>query len=165
APGRRFGLQLADVSDGSVVLLLAHQNAVTRGDVFVLEIAVGPPRIRGDRNIMPHEPHLGVIALWRKPSNILLAGWLTDTAEDHKSVAVVPGLAGTELEVVLAGSAGGSHAPRILRLGAGLRVSHREANSRHDDQCQWAKQPRRGPTDQLLPHDGPPVTPSHTQIH
>jgi hypothetical protein len=32
-------------------LLLAHQNAVTRGDVFVLEVAVGPAGIRGDWNI------------------------------------------------------------------------------------------------------------------
>src|SRR5262249_79980 len=147
APGRRFRLQLADVGDGSVVLLLAHQNAVTRGDVCVLEIAVGPTGIRGDRNIMPHEPHLGVIALWRKPSNVLLAGRLADTAEDHKGVAVVPSLAGAELEVVLAGSARGDRAACSrrsydLRLRAGLRVSHREANSRYDDQCQWAKQSR-----------------------
>src|SRR5262249_56628714 len=110
APGRRFGLQLADVSDGPVVLLLVHQNAIARSDVSVLEVAVGPAGIGGDRNIMAHEPHLGVIALWRKSSNILLAGWLADTAEDHKGVAVIPSLAGAELEVVLPGSARGGRA-------------------------------------------------------
>src|SRR5262249_24482483 len=110
APGRRFGLQLADVSDGSVVLLLAHQNAITRGDVPVLKVAVGPAGIGGDRYIMPHQPHLRVIAPWRKASDILLAGWLTDAAENHKGVAVVPGLAGAKLEVVLAGSARGGRA-------------------------------------------------------
>src|SRR5262249_23603307 len=121
APGRRFGLQLADVCDGSVVLLLAHQDAITRGDVPVFKVAVGPAGIGGDRNIMPHEPHLGVIALWREPSNILLAGCLADAAEDHKRVTVVPGLARTKLEVVLAGSARGGRAacsrrPYDLRL-------------------------------------------------
>jgi hypothetical protein len=70
----------------------------------------------GDRNIMPHQPHLGVIAPWRKSSNIVLAGFLADTAEDHKRVAVVPGLAGAELEVVLAGTSRDGRAPRILRL-------------------------------------------------
>src|SRR5262249_10834800 len=80
--------------------------AITRCDVSVFEVAVGPTRIRWDRNIMPHDPHLGVIALWRKPSNILLARRLADTAEDHKGMAVVPGLARTKLEVVLAGAAG-----------------------------------------------------------
>jgi hypothetical protein len=30
---------------------------------------------------MAHEPHLRVIALWRKSSNIALAGRLADTAE------------------------------------------------------------------------------------
>src|SRR5215472_10884424 len=115
APGRRFGLQLADESDGSVVLLPADQDAVTRGDVSVLEVAVGPAGIRGDRNIVAHEPHLRVIALWRKPSNILLAGWLADAAEDHKSVTVVPSLAGAELEVVLPGSTRDGCASSIRR--------------------------------------------------
>src|SRR5215471_7686354 len=97
-------LQVVDFAcscDGSVVLLLAHQNAIARSDVSVLEVAVGPAGIGGDRNIMPHEPHLRVIALWRKPGDVTLAGWLADTAEDHKRVAIVPGLAGAELEVVL----------------------------------------------------------------
>jgi len=69
---------------------------------------------------MPQEPHLWVIALWRKPSNVLLAGCLADAAEDNKRVTVVPGLARTKLEVVLPGSTGGGRAPCILRLCAGL---------------------------------------------
>jgi hypothetical protein len=73
---------------------------------------------------MAHEPHLRVIALWRKAGNVLLAGRLADTAEDHEGVAIVPGLAGAKLEVVLAGSTRGGHSPRILRLCAGLRAGY-----------------------------------------
>src|SRR6516162_11136459 len=99
------------MGDDSVVLVLVDEHAVARSDVPVLKVAVSPARIRGDRHIMPHEPHFGVIALWRKPSNVLLAGCLADAAEDDKRVTVVPGLARTKLEVVLAGSARGSRAP------------------------------------------------------
>jgi hypothetical protein len=56
---------------------------------------------------MPHQPHFGVIALWRKPSNVFLAGCLADAAEYNKGVTVVPGLARTKLDVVLPGSARG----------------------------------------------------------
>jgi hypothetical protein len=29
---------------------------------------------------MSHDPHRRVIALWRQPSNVVLAGWLADMA-------------------------------------------------------------------------------------
>jgi hypothetical protein len=61
---------------------------------------------------MAHNPHLGVIALRRRPPNIPLAGWLADTAEDDKRVTVVPGLARAELEIVLAGTTRGGRAIR-----------------------------------------------------
>src|SRR6516165_5375302 len=132
-----LALQLADESDGSVVLLLAHQDAVTRSDVSVLEVAVGPARIRGDRNVMAHEPHLGVIALRRKPGNVVLGGRLADTAEDHKSVAVVPGLSRAKLEVILAGAAGDDRG-FVARRADGLlrRTSLRTCRSHTERHCE-----------------------------
>ena len=75
-----------------------------------------------------------------------IAGCLVDTAEDHKGVAIVPGLARTKLDVVLPGSARGGRAPGIrrpcdLRVRGGLRAGHREAEPRYDDQSQQDQQP------------------------
>ena len=84
------GLQLTNIGNDSIVLGLIHQYAIARRDVPVFKVAVGPASIRGDRDIVPHDPHLWVVALWRKPGNVALAGCLADTAEHHKGVAVVP---------------------------------------------------------------------------
>ena len=121
APEVGARLQLSDMGDDSIVLLLVDQHAIARSDVLVLEVAVGPARIRGDGNIMPHNPHRGVITLWRKPSNVFLAGWLADTAEYNKGVTVIPGLARTKLDVVLPGSARGGRA-RCIRRPHNLRL-------------------------------------------
>ena len=114
----RMGLNVSYGPDGSVsvVLVLIEQHAVARSDVPVLKIAVSPARIRWDWHVMPHEPHFGVIALWRKPSNVFLARRLADAAEYNKGVTVVPGLARTKFDVVLPVSARG-----------GLSAGHRKA--------------------------------------
>src|SRR6516164_4196607 len=104
-------LQLTNISNDSIVLSFVHQHAIARSDVLVLEVAVGPAGIRGDWNIMPHDPHLWVIALWRQSGNVVLAGCLADAAEHHKGVAVVPRLARAELDVVVPGSARGTRRP------------------------------------------------------
>src|SRR5690349_18624384 len=95
------------MGDDSIILVLVDQHAIARSDVPVLKVAVGPARIRGDRHIMPYQPHFGVVALGRKPSNIFLAGRFADSTEHYKSVTVVPRLARTKLDVVLPGSACG----------------------------------------------------------
>ena len=78
------------MGDDSIVLVLVDQHAIARSDVLVLEVSVGPARIRGDRNIMAHDPHLGVIALWRKQERLAkLAG----------GVAVIRVGGATEVEV------------------------------------------------------------------
>ena len=73
---------------------------LSSGVIWGIPVKVGPAGIRGDRHIMPHQPHFGVIALWRKPSNVFLPGCLADAAEYNKGVTVVPGLARTKLDVV-----------------------------------------------------------------
>src|SRR3974377_1055084 len=107
------GLQLTNVSNDSIVLSFVHQQAIAGRCVPVLEVAVGPARIRGDRYIMPHDPHLGVITLWRKPSNVAPAGCLADTAEHHERVAVVPR---AELDVIFPRTARGTRRLYDLRF-------------------------------------------------
>src|SRR5215469_7512108 len=86
---------------------------------------------------MAHDPHLGVIALRRKPGNVVLGGRLADTAEDHKSVAVVPGLARAKLEVILTG-AGGDDRGFVACRADGLlrRTSLRTCRAQAERHCE-----------------------------
>ncbi len=90
-----------DSGDASqLVLVLVHEHAIACGDVFVLEIAVGPTGLGRHRNIMSYHPRRRIVADRRQASHTRLGRFLAHPAVNDISVAVIPGVARSEFDVV-----------------------------------------------------------------